>query len=97
MPARVRIRALIIVAGALAATTLPTLPAFATPPPAPTHEATSTHISPREEIQPAANIVGRIAHRGAERVTGKPIGLVPEQATSLPALKAPRNPVNPCL
>ncbi|MER7175462.1 hypothetical protein [Streptomyces mesophilus] len=91
-----RIRALIIVAGALAATVLPTLPAFATPAPALTDGAATTHISPREEIQPAANIVGRIAHRGAERVTGKPIGLVPEQAASLPALKAPRHPVDPC-
>ncbi|NEB76012.1 hypothetical protein G3I40_12380 [Streptomyces sp. SID14478] len=81
-----RLRALLIVCGALAATALPTVAAFAAPPHVP---ADAPHSTPREEIQPAAHIVGQIARKTAERSTGKPLGLVPEQATHRIACKAP--------
>ncbi|MFJ6700649.1 hypothetical protein ACIQM4_32020 [Streptomyces sp. NPDC091272] len=86
MPARERLRALAIVTGALAATTLPTVAAFAHTPQLP---ANVPHSTPREEIQPAAHIVGQLARRTAERFTGKPLGIVPEQPSRLIALKAP--------
>ncbi|MGW0908591.1 hypothetical protein [Streptomyces sp. NPDC002853] len=79
------VRALLIVVAALAASALPTVAAFASPPHVP---STVPHSTPREEIQPAANIAGQFARRTAERSTGKPLGLIPEQATHPVALKA---------
>ncbi|GAA3135997.1 hypothetical protein ACFQ0X_02180 [Streptomyces rectiviolaceus] len=84
MPARMR--ALLIVVGALAATALPTIAAFAAPPHV---AATVPHSTPREEIQPATSIVGQLARKTAERSAGKPLGLVPEQAAHPTALKTP--------
>lgn len=81
-----RVRALLIVIGALAATALPTVAAFADPPHVP---PTEPHSTPREEIQPAANIAGQLARRTAERSTGKPQGLIPEHATHPTTLHTP--------
>ncbi|MGW7072893.1 hypothetical protein ACWGII_19275 [Streptomyces sp. NPDC054855] len=81
-----RLRALVIVLAALTATALPTIAAFAAPPHVP---PSVPHTTPREEIQPATNIVGQIARRTAERSTGKPQGLLPEHATCRVALKRP--------
>ncbi|MEU1116036.1 MULTISPECIES: hypothetical protein [unclassified Streptomyces] len=71
-----RLRALLIVVAALAATALPTVVAFATQPHVP---STVPHSTPREEIQPAANIVGEVARRTAERFVGRPLHVIPEQ------------------
>ncbi|MGW6061832.1 hypothetical protein [Streptomyces sp. NPDC055189] len=81
-----RVRALLIVVAALAASVLPTVAAFADPPHVP---ATVPHSTPREEIQPATNIAGQIARRTAERSTGKPLGLLPDQAAHPVTLKTP--------
>ncbi|GGV26007.1 hypothetical protein GCM10010277_07300 [Streptomyces longisporoflavus] len=81
-----RVRALLIVIAALAASALPTVTAFADPPRLP---ATVPHSTPREEIQPAANITGQLARRTAERSAGKPLGLIPDQGTHPVALKSP--------
>ncbi|MGW7081443.1 hypothetical protein [Streptomyces sp. NPDC054866] len=81
-----RLRALFIVLAALAATALPTIAAFAAQPHAP---STVPHSTPREEIQPATNIAGQIARKSAQRSTGKPLGLIPEQTARAIALKAP--------
>ncbi|MEU5683759.1 hypothetical protein DEJ48_37505 [Streptomyces venezuelae] len=81
MSTRVRLRALMIVIAALAAVAMPTAAAFADTPR--THHATTgppPHLSPREEIQPAAHIVGDLARKSAERSTGRPIGMLPEQS-----------------
>ncbi|MEU5894756.1 hypothetical protein [Streptomyces venezuelae] len=75
-----RLRALAIVIAALAAVAMPTAAAFADTPrthPSPTGHA--PHLSPREEIQPAAHIVRDLARKSAERSTGRPIGMLPEQ------------------
>ncbi|MFI7322158.1 hypothetical protein [Streptomyces venezuelae] len=80
MSTRVRLRALMIVIAALAAVAMPTAAAFADTPR--THHAPAGHaprLSPREEIQPAAHIVGDLARKSAERSTGRPIGMLPEQ------------------
>ncbi|MEV7196227.1 hypothetical protein AB0N81_31150 [Streptomyces sp. NPDC093510] len=82
-----RLRALLIVLGTLAATALPTVAAFAAQPHVP---PTVPHSTPREEIQPATNIVGQLARRTAERSTRKPLGLVPEQAVHPIALTGVR-------
>lgn len=81
-----RVRALLIVIAALAASALPTAAAFAIPPHVP---PTVPHSTPREEIQPATNIAGQIARRTDERSTGKPLGLIPEQVGRPVALKTP--------
>ncbi|MEV3856435.1 hypothetical protein AB0J38_19175 [Streptomyces sp. NPDC050095] len=82
-----RLRALLIVVGALAATAMPTVAAFAEPPPVP---VTESHTTPREEIQPAAHIVGELARKTVHRFTGKPLGLVPEKSVPQVRLKAPQ-------
>lgn len=87
-----RLRALLIVVGALAATAMPTVAAFAAPPHVP---ATESHSTPREEIQPAAHIVAEVARKTAHRSTGRPLGLVPEPAGTHVALKAPQH-TGPC-
>ncbi|MGB8943521.1 MAG: hypothetical protein WCD21_25320 [Streptomyces sp.] len=81
-----RLRALFIVLAALTATALPTIAAFAAPPHVP---STVPHSTPREEIQPATNIAGQIARKSAQRSTGKPLGLIPEQTPYSVTLKTP--------
>ncbi|MFD4480262.1 hypothetical protein ACFWPU_29695 [Streptomyces sp. NPDC058471] len=73
-----RLRALAIVFAALAAVGMPTAAAFADT--ADVHQTPSHRLTPREEIQPAAHIVGEIARKQAERSTGKPVGVLPEQS-----------------
>ncbi|WP_428950613.1 hypothetical protein [Streptomyces sp. cg35] len=85
---RARPRALLIVLGALAATAMPTVAAFADPPRVP---ATESHSTPREEIQPAAHIVAEVARKTAHRSTGRPLGLVPDLAGPRIGLKAPQH------
>ncbi|MGW6055529.1 hypothetical protein [Streptomyces sp. NPDC055189] len=77
-----------IVIAALAASTLPTVAAFADPSHVP---ATVPHSTPREEIQPATNIVGHLARRTAERTTGRPIGVLAEH----PSTVAQNTPMSP--
>ncbi|MCX3058254.1 hypothetical protein [Streptomyces beihaiensis] len=89
MSARPRLRALLIVLGALAATAMPTVAAFADPPPPPSTQAQS---NPRDVIQPAADIVGKIARRTAERAAGKTLGIVPERASLPVSSNAPPVP-----
>ncbi|MFG2646657.1 hypothetical protein [Streptomyces sp. NPDC048436] len=81
MPSHVRLRALLIVLGALAATSMPTIAAFAEPPRVP---ATQQHSTPREEIQPAAHIFGELARKTAQRTSKKPLGLVPDRPDRTP-------------
>lgn len=87
MPAR--LQALLIVLGALAATALPTVAAFAAQPHVP---PTVPHSTPREEIQPATNIVAELAGKTVARSTRKPLGMVPERAAHS---IAPITPVTP--
>ncbi|NEB78552.1 hypothetical protein G3I40_25475 [Streptomyces sp. SID14478] len=83
-----RPRALLIVLGALAATAMPTVAAFAAPP----HVSpTESHSTPREEIEPAAHIVGELARKTAHRSTGRPLGLVPDHCGPQVRLKAPQH------
>ncbi|MEV0528733.1 hypothetical protein AB0I66_35470 [Streptomyces sp. NPDC050439] len=80
MPLRVHLRALMIVLGALTAVAMPTAAAFADTADM-HHPEGAAHPTPREEIQPAAHIVGEIARKGAERSTGRPVGMLPDPST----------------
>ncbi|MGW6318059.1 hypothetical protein [Streptomyces sp. NPDC055099] len=79
MPLHMRLRALAIVLGALTAVAMPTAAAFADTT-AMLHPPAAPHPTPREEIQPAAHIVGEVARKGAERSTGRPVGMLPDQS-----------------
>lgn len=76
---RVRPRAVVIVVAALAAVALPTAAAFADTAELPQRPPDAPHLTPRESIQPAAHIVGEMAVKGAERSSGQPLGMLPEQ------------------
>ncbi|MET8690336.1 hypothetical protein ABZV77_39625 [Streptomyces sp. NPDC004732] len=81
MPIRIRMRALMIVVAALAAVAMPTAAAFADT--TEIHHTTTgppPRLTPREEIQPAAHIVGDLARKSAERSTGRPVGMLSEEA-----------------
>ncbi|MDI3423839.1 SipW-dependent-type signal peptide-containing protein [Streptomyces luteolus] len=77
MPTRVRLRALAIVIAALAAVAMPTAAAF-TDTAELHHPLDASPTTPREQIQPAANIVGEIARKGAKRSTGQTLGMLPQ-------------------
>ncbi|RFU87579.1 hypothetical protein DY218_06395 [Streptomyces triticagri] len=81
----IRLRAVLIATAALGVLALPTVAAFTDtadlahrpPPDAP-------HRTPREEIQPAANIAGEAARRAAQRLLGGSATPLAEQAEAPP-------------